>query len=112
MLTPTDIREKLPEFSALSAECIQRYLDEAAIMINAVAWDDKYDMGVLYFVGHYLLVDVEGETASGPATEEEVHDVSASYSVSKSAIDSGFGSTHYGRRYIEIRRTIFACRVI
>jgi len=111
MLTPTDIRSRLPEFEALSTECIQTALDEAVIVINPEQWANKFDLGVLYYVGHTLSI-AGGNTAPNAPTSEKVGDVSASYAVSGEISSSGFGSSVYGRKYIEIRRVCFASRIM
>ena len=112
-VTPATIKEVLTEFAEVSSTRIQIFLDFAAQQMNATAWGVKYDQGLIYLTGHLLKLDAEAATgggAAGPVTAEAVGQVSASYQVGESFSNSEFGSTVYGRRYLELSRTVFARR--
>jgi len=114
-VTPATIREVLTEFAQVSATRIQIFLDFAEQQLNAQAWGNKADQGLIYLTGHLLKIDAEaasGGGAAGPVSAESVGQVSASYQIGESFADSEFGSTVYGRRYLELAKTVFACRCL
>lgn len=114
-VTPAIIREVLTEFAEVSATRIQLFLDFAATQINVCAWGNKADQGLIYLTGHFLKLDLDnanGGAAAGPVSQEAVGQVSASYQIGESFSDSEFGVTSYGRRYLELRKTVFACRCV
>jgi hypothetical protein len=114
-VTPATVREVLTEFAEVPAPRIQTFLDFAAQQINAAAWGLKYDQGLIYLTGHLLKLDADskdGGGAAGPVSAETVGQVSASYQIGEYASESEFGSTVYGRRYLELRKLVFACRCL
>jgi hypothetical protein len=114
-VSPATFKEILPEFAEVPSPRVQVFLDMAALSINVSAWGNKADMGQTYLAAHYLKTADEtaaGDAAAGPVTQEAVGQVSASYQVGEAFSDSEYGSTAYGRRYLELRKTVFACRCL
>jgi len=116
-VTVVTIKARFPEFASLGDDTIAMYLAEAERSHNAGQWGGKSDDGLSYLTAHLLAMfgasgDGCDDPAPGPVTSEREGAVAASYAVSDEAKQSEFGSTKYGRRYLELRRTIFVTRCI
>ena len=111
-VTVGDITTKLPQFCGVSNDLIQLALDMAESCINREQWgENRADLATLFLTGHNLILLQQGDgMASGAKTAESEGQISASYAVSTEASDSVYGSTAYGRQYLELRRTAFPCR--
>jgi len=112
-VTAQTIQETLTEFASVSSTRIDIHLSFAQLQMSTDAWANKYDMGLIYLTGHLLKLEKDATTggaASGPISAEAVGQVSASYAISDTFKDSEFGSTWYGRRFLELRKMVFACR--
>ena len=114
----TEIKARFPEFACLDDDVVTRWLDEAARNINATQWDGKYDDGLSYLTAHLLVTfqaDALGldEPGAGATTSEKEGQIS--YAVSPLVVAPMFrkdslGANKYGRRYLEIKSTIFVTR--
>ena len=111
-VTVQTIRDRLPEFCKLDNTVIQRAITTAETYINRTQWGEiKADEGTIYLAGHFLVFSARGNgMASGPVTSEREGQLGASYGVSDAAQQSAYGSTSYGRQYLQIQSTIFVTR--
>ena len=109
------IRTRLPEFADTTDPTdalIDTALAAAVACINRVEWGaNRADEGTIWLTGHFILVMQKGSAlASGPVTSEREGDLAASYGVGESFQNSVYGTTVYGRQYLELRRTAFPNR--
>lgn len=114
-ITVADIKTRFPEFAGLDDGVIAQYLAEAERNHNAGQWGGKSDDGLAYQTAHLLACFAAGEDSepgSGPISSEREGEVAVSYAVSDRVKDSAFGSTKYGRWYLELRKTIFVTRCV
>lgn len=110
-VTVSDIKTDFPEFAGLANGIITRFLAKAALRVSAAEWGLKFDDGIEFLTAHLLQRRLEGTgSGSGPVTSEKVGDISVGYAASKIATDSEFGSTVYGRMYLQLCSEIFAVR--
>lgn len=83
---------------------VSRAVDDAGSVYNRTA------RGQLYLAAHYLLLDAEarrdaGASPAAAVTAEQVGPRRVSYtSLAADADDSGFATTIYGLRFLELRR--------
>lgn len=119
-LTPADIKSRFPEFGELDVSVVQRWLDEAETNHNACQWGGKADDGLAWLTAHFLASFAVPESCGyadhlgpGPLTGSTEDRVSASWSpltVPKIFAANDLGTTKYGRRYLSLVDTLFACR--
>jgi len=111
-VTVQDIRDRLPEFCNLDNQDIEKAIAAAACYINTEQWgENRAREATIYLAGHFLVFMVTGNSlASGPISSMGEGALSVSFSVSTVFTDSAFGSTAYGRQFLELRRTAFPCR--
>lgn len=100
-----------PEFDAVDSRHLQYWLDQAAALISIEAWGDLASNGHAMLAAHYLKLASFGSdssTGKGPVTSERVGDVAVSYASGPAATAEGdYGTTVYGRRYLELRGGVF-----
>ncbi len=111
--TPDDVRDLdlNGAFSALTDPQIQKAIDDASLVVcDTEVWGDKLDLGVCLLAAHFLLETLNSGTGTGPAgpvTAEAAGGLSRSFgSLSGAAFDSGYSTTLFGRRYLELMRTL------
>lgn len=114
MVTAQDIRSRLPEFCKLDNLVIEAAILAASGCINETQWGPKRaDEATIYLTGHVLLfVDDGSDLPAGPVNSEREGGISIGYAVSQAFTDSAYGSTSYGRQYLELRRTAFPERFL
>ena len=113
-VTPTSLKAKFSALSDADDADLQVWIDEAELNVCRSSWGDRADDGVSYLAAHlyFSFNDASSEGASGPVTEKKVDQLSASYQVGDIFSDWDMGTTKFGRRFIGLRRLIFAARVI
>lgn len=113
-VTPDSLKLVHPEFSSTDANRAQLFIDRASRFVSQDAWGARADDGVIELACHMLKVaDGQGGATPGAPTSDHVGDVSTSYQVGgDKRWDSELGSTSYGRTYMQLRRLIFADRVV
>jgi len=111
-VTVSTIRDRLPEFCSLDNQDIDRAIVAAGCYINATQWgENRAREGLIYLTGHFLFFNRKGNALpSGPIASMGEGGLSVSFSVSTIFTDSSFGSTAYGRQFLELRRTATPCR--
>lgn len=112
-VTPSDIKTLFPEFASVSADRIQAWIDIAECRINREAWGSKADIGVKFLTAHFTKFgESSGALGAGPVTSISVGELSKSFATPGSLSESAFGSTSYGREFLELRAEIFADRCL
>lgn len=117
-ITIKDLRAKFAEFKDCDQGLALEAIEEAELNINADAWSVRADLGAVYLAAHLLKIALKADAIpGGPISQLKTSDVSASYAAPRidPAVALSFGTlmqTVYGRRYFELRRQIFASRVI
>jgi hypothetical protein len=110
MASVTDFQTRFPEFSSVSTDRIQLFLDDAALnMTGPEKWLTFYDVAHQYYAAHFLIVaDVTEGGDFGtlaPVKHQEVDDVVIKNAISDihPTMDDLY-STSYGKRYVSYRR--------
>jgi hypothetical protein len=113
-VTVQTIRTRLPEFCAVDNQIIAAALASADACINRAQWgENRADEGTIWLTGHLLVHLAEGSALnSGPITSEREGGLAIGYAVSEAFKDSAYGSTSYGRQFLELRRTAFPERFL
>ena len=108
-VTAADIKTRLPEFCDVDQKIIDVALLSAEDCINRPQWGEKRaDLAVVYLAGHLLKFTIEGsELDAGPLTSEREGAVAVSYAVGDAFKDSAYGSTVYGRHYLQLLNGAF-----
>ena len=109
-LTAAEFVARFPEFGTVDAAVISRWIDEAGRSHNSAQWGGKSDDGLAYLTAHLIVTfgpDACGEGAAGPVSSEREGQIAVGYAVGQIFKNSEMGSTKYGRRYIQLRKTIF-----
>ena len=117
-ITAADIKTRFPEFGSVATARITRWLEEAERNQNACQWGAKSDDGLAWLTAHFLAAfpddcETGDRLGPGPLTANAQGKESASWSpltVPKIFAKDDLGTTKYGRRYLSMRATIFACR--
>lgn len=106
-VTADQIKTRLPEFCDVDPDKITQALAQADGCINRPQWgENRADEATIYLTGHFLIFLAEGSALDpGAKTSESEGQLSAAYAVNKGAQESVYGSTSYGRHYLELRRT-------
>ena len=115
--TVDDFTTRFPIFADYDEDQIQRCLDEAFNMIDATWREVDFQPGVLYLAAHLLATDNAGEgeevaygnAGSGAIASESFGGMSISYANGSSNAGSlsaseAYGSTVYGRRFLQLLR--------
>ena len=113
-VTAATIKALFPEFQSLPAARIDLFIDQAEKRVSSEAWGDTSDDGISYLTAHLLSTFGVGGPLdnSGPTTAEQVGDISRSMAVGDMFINSQYGTTPYGRTFLEMRSEVFACRTL
>ncbi len=113
-----DLRAKFPEFKQCDTGIGTLAIEEAECNINATAWGSRADLGTLYLAAHLLKIASKGDSLpGGPLSSYKAGDITAQWATPRldgaGAITAGtLLRTVYGMRYMELRRLIFASRVL
>lgn len=116
-LTPTQIKQRFPEFSLVVDARVEMAILESTIMMgdNVDRWlgQEIYYMANSYLVAHLITVmedQFSGDsTALGPVRRTAVDNIEVDYAVANtpSFIDTELATTSYGRRFIYYRNLCF-----
>jgi hypothetical protein len=111
-VTVTTITDRFCELCDADGDKLAAALAQAECMINRTQWGETLaDEATIYLAAHFYTVNKQGSGADpGVRTAESEGQISASYAVSKDAQSSIYGTTAYGRQYLELRRTAFPAR--
>lgn len=96
-----------PEFDGVDSRDMTYWLDQAASVVTVEAWGDLTSNAHAMLAAHYLKLDGKGSSSStgtGPVTSERVGNVSVSYAAAAVSAEGDLGTTHYGRRYLDLQR--------
>ena len=111
-VTAADVKEIATEFAAVADSRVDLFIAQAERRTNRTNWGAKADDGIIYLIAHLLKLDEDqGAAAAGPIVARRVHDVSWAYGKTSGGGDN-FDSTAWGRRYKEIRKSVFSRRVL
>ena len=102
-MTPSEFKDRYPEFSAVADSRVTMFLDDAALELDVFRWGGFYLRGLAALAAHLLTIGTEGMgSPSGAVSSRSVGDVSVSFAVDAS--NDVLASTAYGREYIRLRR--------
>jgi hypothetical protein len=121
--TASQLKEKFPRFGAVEDARVTTSIVEAAGEVPTTWRESDYQPGILYLAAHLLMVDdVTISTVGGGTTTLSAADrlaqaksitigpLKASFETerdegktSKSGSSSGYGSTVYGQRFLELK---------
>lgn len=108
-VTAADVKEIATEFAAVADTRIDLFIAQAERRTSRANWGGKADDGVIYLTAHLLKLDeLQGTAPAGPISARRVRDVSWAYA--KTGDGDSYDATAWGRRYKEIRRTVFSVR--
>lgn len=120
--TPTleQFRTKFPTFSGVADATINAASDEARSSVDTTWIEADYQPAILYLAAHILTIDgaliaasdlggAGGIVGAGLVSDMKVGDVSVKMAGSASGgggsgFSSGYATTPYGRRYLELLR--------
>ena len=115
-VTAADIRATFPEFDGVSTATIDRWREHAERRVSVTQWGDKAGDGILWLTAHLLHVTCKqssGQTvASGPVSSAKADGLSLAFAVPARMTSSWLASSSYGQYYLDLRRTVFAARVL
>lgn len=113
-VTPADFKAIATQYSSETDDTINGVINRAERRVNRTAWgDEKADEGVIYLAAHLLTQDKEqDEAAPGPETQQSSGNARRAYQVPPPFAKYPEASTAWGRRYLELRQTVFADRRI
>lgn len=121
-VTPADLQAMASELAGVDTPTLQAWIDRVERRTNRDAWGVKADDGVLYASAHYALMQLRAAAAGtgggsihGPLSREKVGPLEREYGSNALIIpwgDAWFAQTSWGVAYLELRSTVFACRVI
>ena len=96
-----------PDLADVDAREVERALADAALQVSDSAWGSKADLAVVLLAAHNLaVIHPELVESSQPVVSESIGPIHTSYA--RPAIDGNrpWGATAYGRRFLELRRTL------
>jgi len=119
--TASDLKQRFPEFTAVSDTLVNLILAEASAQVGETWLERDRKPATLYLAAHMLASEgrdaaaagvVGGDAVTGPLKRRKVGDVEAEFAgVSSSSGDgssaSEYASTAYGLRYLELMRRNF-----
>ncbi len=83
---------------------VQFALDCACKQLSADCWGDKMDCGHIYLTAHMLTVSAGNE--QGPTDRKKIDKIEIEYASISAGTDSTYGSTHWGRLYMMLKRSL------
>lgn len=78
-------------------------IELATARVSSGVWGDRYRQGVAYLAAHVLTIAAREGSGVGPITSEKAGKVSRSYGFSAQADSGGYGSTEYGKQFLQLR---------
>jgi hypothetical protein len=111
-VTAAVLKARFSEFADTADELVEAALAEAELQVSRTAWGEaRADAGVTYLAAHILKLDAQGGDAPpGPVTSERLMSWGATYAVPTSGSSEPEATTAYGRRFLALRRGVFAPR--
>ncbi len=116
-LTPTDIKTAFPEFNLVADSRVEMSILEATIIMgdDVERWQGQsmYYAANQYLIAHLVYVaqgmSLGDSNPLAPVKDTAVDNVEVAYAISSvdGMLDSEFGSTSYGRRFIFYRNMCF-----
>jgi len=104
-MTVAEFRNRFVEFANVSDEKIQMFLDDATSQVNPKCGNSE--LMIAYLTAHLLTLSLRTDSGiSSPlkeVTNKTVEGVSIGYATS-SQDNSGYGSTSYGQRYMQLKK--------
>lgn len=95
-----------PEFDSVDSRDLTYWLAQASAVVTVDAWGELTSFAHATLASHYLKLAGKGSdssTGTGPVTSERVGDVSVSYAAAAVSAEGDLGTTHYGRRYLDLQ---------
>lgn len=90
---------------------IDEFISCTCRMINLEYWGNKASCGHAYLAAHYATIASDDGGEVGPVTARTLDKLSESYASSASS-DVDFGSTRYGRLYVQMRKTLVVAPIV
>lgn len=110
--TVADFRARFPEIDATDA-VIQTAIDDAADMVDTTWLEKDFQKAILFLAAHYVTIGA-AEVAGTIGDEQTIASesfgpISVSYQKTEGGASDGssFGTTGYGRRYLELLKLNF-----
>ena len=100
------------DFASVKRTRIQPFIKKAECLVDASTWGDKADTAIANLAAHFLYEAIQGGSgAAGPVVSESAGMLSHTFAQPGRATRDGqagasFGSTHFGRCYLELRSTL------
>lgn len=120
--TAENIKVLFPEFSSVSDQRIENFIEIAKLSVNEAVWKSSYGTGLSYLTAHLLKRagaggGVQGGSSNaGMVTSEKVGELQRSYALPNfsggSAEDSLLATTSYGIEYLRLRRQILVTPMV
>jgi len=115
-VSASGFKARFSEFSAVSDETVEIYLDDAAEFVNTSAWGDRADVGTYYLAAHlYSTANsaTNGGGAGGLVSEKRLGPGAVKYAVPSGIgfSEYGLGSTPYGQRFLAMQAAVMGSRV-
>lgn len=115
--TVDDFRARFPEIDATDA-VIQTAINDAADMVDTTWLEKDYQKAILFLAAHYVTIGAAEEVGTigdeQTIASESFGPISVSYQKTEGGASNGstFGTTGYGRRYLELLRLNFPAIVV
>jgi len=113
MITPTQFKERFPEFDSIDDSRVLTFLNKASLLVSECKWGNLYDEGVALLAAHYLALSILQESASSatpsfPVSSKKVGDVQINYGVpsADSGTEAYYLRTPYGAEYWSLVRLV------
>jgi hypothetical protein len=115
-MTPTEFKDRYPEFTSIDDSRIQLFLDDAALELDSSLWGNWYDRGLAALAAHFLSLSIKAGSAGGsagsvgPVASRSVGDVSVSFGMysggAAGTSDDFYKSTVYGQDYLRLMKLV------
>lgn len=92
-------------FATADVGVLEGALTFAGSLVSRKAWGSKADSGVLYLAAHEALCELQPDDLR--MTSKKVGPLSVTYA---DATERPLTATRWGRKYLALRRTVFASR--
>lgn len=107
----TFFKQLIPALAELSDATVDFWISQATLLVSAVEFGSLYTQACCYLAAHLYVVGtgvgVDGTSAdaAGPIASQSTGSVSIAYAGASAMADAGaYGSTRYGRQFVQIRR--------
>jgi len=113
MITPTEFKERFPQFDSIDDARIEFFLNDAETMLSVSCWGNWYDKGLALLAAHYLALSILQESASSaesafPLSAKKVGDVQLNFAVPSSSgtMEDYYTKTPYGQEYLSLSKMV------